>query len=189
MFDILYLIYLTLLLTNVISEGWCDCLTNVLATIIINHTCFIKSRLCREKNLSEACVKLSALLGLWQGAVELALQVDLNLAKSVANMPDEPEMQRQMWLNIGKLWTLVHSSRRERGVIWSDVNIRPNRKHTFWLLRVDLLSHFDAVRVHSEASSSGRPMRRKHAGRSEDAAADVAQHRYVTYADTKPILP
>ncbi|XP_063825153.1 vacuolar protein sorting-associated protein 18 homolog isoform X1 [Ostrinia nubilalis] len=69
---------------------------------LVNYDVHYALRLCREKNLSEACVKLSALLGLWQAAVELALQVDLTLAKSVANMPEEMEMQRQLWLNIAE---------------------------------------------------------------------------------------
>lgn len=63
------------------------------------------SRLCREKNLPEACVSLSALLGLWEAAVELALDVDLALAKTVANQPDQTEMQRQLWLTIGQYYS------------------------------------------------------------------------------------
>lgn len=46
-------------------------------------------------------MKLSALLGLWEGAVELALRVRLALAKSVAALPDCPHVQRQLWLHIG----------------------------------------------------------------------------------------
>lgn len=59
-------------------------------------------RLCREKNISAACVKLSALLGLWESAVELALQEDLALAKGIADRPDTEEMRRQLWLNIAE---------------------------------------------------------------------------------------
>lgn len=59
-------------------------------------------RLCREKGLSEACVKLSALLGLWESAAELALEVDLSLAKSLADMPDDISLQRRLWLGVGK---------------------------------------------------------------------------------------
>jgi hypothetical protein len=50
-------------------------------------------------------VKLSTLLGLWEAAGELALAVGLPLAKRVAHMPDEPETQRQLWLNIGNYCT------------------------------------------------------------------------------------
>ncbi|XP_059051527.1 vacuolar protein sorting-associated protein 18 homolog isoform X2 [Achroia grisella] len=70
--------------------------------VLVNYDVHYALRLCREKNLSEACVKLSALLGLWESAVELALEVNLNLAKSIANLPDDEEMQRQMWLNIAE---------------------------------------------------------------------------------------
>lgn len=62
----------------------------------------LRCRLCREKGLPEACVKLSALLGLWEAALELALPVDLALAKDVASQPDRTETQRQLWLSIGK---------------------------------------------------------------------------------------
>lgn len=44
---------------------------------------------------------LSALLGLWEAALELALRVDLALAKDVAARPDCAETQRQLWLSIG----------------------------------------------------------------------------------------
>ncbi|XP_052749973.1 vacuolar protein sorting-associated protein 18 homolog isoform X2 [Galleria mellonella] len=70
--------------------------------VLVNYDVHYALRLCREKNLSEACVKLSALLGLWESAVELALEVNLNLAKSIANLPEEVEMQRKMWLNIAE---------------------------------------------------------------------------------------
>ncbi|KAG6452127.1 hypothetical protein O3G_MSEX007477 [Manduca sexta] len=69
---------------------------------LVNFDVHYALRLCREKNLSEACVNLSALLGLWESAVELALQVDVALAKSVANMPEDDEMQKQLWLNIAE---------------------------------------------------------------------------------------
>ncbi|CAG4937283.1 unnamed protein product [Parnassius apollo] len=69
---------------------------------MINFDVHYALRLCREKGLSEACVKLSALLGLWEAAVELALDVDVSLAKSVASLPEETEMQRRLWLSIAE---------------------------------------------------------------------------------------
>ena len=60
-------------------------------------------RLCQEKNLTEACVQLSALLGLWESAVDLALTIDVNLAKQTANLPqNDPELKKKLWLKIGK---------------------------------------------------------------------------------------
>lgn len=61
-------------------------------------------RLCYEKNLNRACVQLSALLGLWESAVELALTEDLELAKDIANMSPENdlELRKKLWLKIGK---------------------------------------------------------------------------------------
>jgi hypothetical protein len=60
-------------------------------------------RLCRERNLTEACVQLSALLGLWESAVDLALTVDVKLAKQTATLPqNDPELRKKLWLKIGK---------------------------------------------------------------------------------------
>lgn len=58
--------------------------------------------LCRENGLSEACVTLSALLGLWESALELSLQVDVSLAKSVAAMPEDVSLQKRLWLGVGE---------------------------------------------------------------------------------------
>ncbi|XP_068631710.1 vacuolar protein sorting-associated protein 18 homolog [Battus philenor] len=70
--------------------------------LMVNFDVHYALRLCREKGLSEACVKLSALLGLWEAAVELALDVDVALAKSVASLPEESEMQQRLWLTIAE---------------------------------------------------------------------------------------
>ncbi|CAH2037062.1 unnamed protein product, partial [Iphiclides podalirius] len=69
---------------------------------LVNFDVHYALRLCHEKGLLEACVKLSALLGLWEAAVELALDVDVSLAKSVASLPEETEMQRRLWLTIAE---------------------------------------------------------------------------------------
>ncbi|XP_075973886.1 vacuolar protein sorting-associated protein 18 dor isoform X2 [Anticarsia gemmatalis] len=84
-----------------------DALTRYLARqgtdiAVVNYDVHYALRLCREKDLSAACVNLSALLGLWESAVELALQVDLQLAKNIAGMPEDTELQRQLWLNIAE---------------------------------------------------------------------------------------
>lgn len=61
-------------------------------------------RLCREKNLIEACVQLSALLGMWETAVDLALKVSIDLAKQTANLPqNDIELRKKLWLKIGKV--------------------------------------------------------------------------------------
>ncbi|XP_053608142.1 vacuolar protein sorting-associated protein 18 homolog isoform X2 [Plodia interpunctella] len=70
--------------------------------VLVNYDVHYAKRLCHEKDLPEACVKLSALLGLWEAAVSLALQVSLPLAKSIANMPDDVQLQRSLWLNIAE---------------------------------------------------------------------------------------
>lgn len=59
-------------------------------------------RLCREHKLNEACVQLSALLGLWESAVDLALTENIDLAKDIASQPQyDPELQKKLWLKIG----------------------------------------------------------------------------------------
>lgn len=60
-------------------------------------------RLCQENGLKEACVQLSALLGLWSAAVELALTVNVELAVQTANLHrSDPDLLKTLWLKIGK---------------------------------------------------------------------------------------
>ncbi|PSN40464.1 Vacuolar protein sorting-associated protein 18 [Blattella germanica] len=60
-------------------------------------------RLCRERGLTQACVQLSALLGLWEIAVDLALTVDVQLAKQTAGMPqNDTELRKKLWLKIAQ---------------------------------------------------------------------------------------
>ncbi|KAJ8667382.1 hypothetical protein QAD02_009044 [Eretmocerus hayati] len=62
-------------------------------------------RLCQEANLTEACVQLSALLGLWITAVDLALSISVDLAKQIAAMPShqgDVELRKKLWLKIAE---------------------------------------------------------------------------------------
>ncbi|CAK9834118.1 Vacuolar protein sorting-associated protein 18 homolog [Anthophora retusa] len=59
-------------------------------------------RLCQEIGLTEACVQLSALLGLWTTAVDLALTIGVNLAKQIAVMPSDNELRKKLWLKIAE---------------------------------------------------------------------------------------
>lgn len=60
-------------------------------------------RLCREHKLNEACVQLSALLGLWESAVDLALSENIQQAKDIASQPQyDTELQKKLWLKIAK---------------------------------------------------------------------------------------
>lgn len=65
-------------------------------------------RLCQEVKLTEACVQLSALLGLWTTAVDLALTISVDLAKQIAAMPSDhdDELRKKLWLKIGKTKTV-----------------------------------------------------------------------------------
>ncbi|XP_060521918.1 vacuolar protein sorting-associated protein 18 homolog isoform X2 [Cylas formicarius] len=71
---------------------------------LVNYDVYFALRLCHELDLKEACVQLSALLGLWESAVELALKVDLDLAKKIADMPpeNEVELRKKLWLKIAE---------------------------------------------------------------------------------------
>jgi hypothetical protein len=54
---------------------------------------------CRRR----ACVKLLCELGLFEDAVSLALDVDLDLAKAVANTPEDDDgLRRKLLLSIAK---------------------------------------------------------------------------------------
>lgn len=70
----------------------------------INYDTRYALKLCQEYNLTDACVQLSALLGLWESAVDLALSVDVELAKqTVPQLNNEnAELCRKLWLKIGK---------------------------------------------------------------------------------------
>lgn len=65
-------------------------------------------RLCREHQLKEACVQLSIVLGLWEAAVDLALTVSVDLAKTTASLPNsDMELSKKLWLKIGKLHIII----------------------------------------------------------------------------------
>lgn len=70
----------------------------------VNYDVHFALRLCREKKLTEACVQLSSLLGLWEAAVDLALTINVDLAKQIANQPSQEDMEhkKKLWLKIGE---------------------------------------------------------------------------------------
>lgn len=49
-------------------------------------------------------MQLSSLLGLWEAAVDLALTINVDLAKQIANQPSQEDMElkKKLWLKIGK---------------------------------------------------------------------------------------
>lgn len=59
--------------------------------------------MCLEKDLKEPSIHLYTLMSLFEEAVTLAIKVDLDLAKKVANVPeDDLEMKKKLWLKIAK---------------------------------------------------------------------------------------
>lgn len=61
-------------------------------------------RLCAEHGLDRACVHIYTTMGLFDEAVELALQFDTELAKQNADKPDETdvELRKKLWLKIAR---------------------------------------------------------------------------------------
>ena len=61
-------------------------------------------RLIRERGRHRACVVMLCVLGLYEDAVHLALSMDLDLAKSVAQSPEleDEVMKRKLWLAIAR---------------------------------------------------------------------------------------
>ncbi|PIK43476.1 putative vacuolar protein sorting-associated protein 18-like [Apostichopus japonicus] len=61
-------------------------------------------RLCSEHQLNRACVHIYTTMELYEEAVDLALQVDVDLAKRCAEKPEEDDegMKRKLWLQIAK---------------------------------------------------------------------------------------
>ncbi|XP_038059367.1 vacuolar protein sorting-associated protein 18 homolog [Patiria miniata] len=60
-------------------------------------------RLCAEHNHKRACVHIYTTMGLYEEAVDLALQVDVDLAKQSAEKPeDDNELKKKLWLRIAR---------------------------------------------------------------------------------------
>lgn len=60
-------------------------------------------RLCAEHDLKRACVHIYTTMGLYDEAVDLALQFDTELAKQNADKPDNNvELKKKLWLKIAR---------------------------------------------------------------------------------------
>ncbi|GJQ72360.1 dor [Trypoxylus dichotomus] len=72
--------------------------------LMVQYDVYFALRLCQERNLTMACVQLSALLGLWESAVDLALTIDTKKAKEIANMSpqNDIELRKKLWLKIAQ---------------------------------------------------------------------------------------
>ncbi|KAG5878017.1 hypothetical protein JTB14_025471 [Gonioctena quinquepunctata] len=70
----------------------------------VNYDVHFALRICHENNQERACVQLYGLLGLWESAVDLALTEELELAKKMANMSpeDDLELRKKLWLKIAQ---------------------------------------------------------------------------------------
>jgi len=59
-------------------------------------------RVCTQHNQQAACVRIYSAMELYEEAVQLALQVDVELAKTNADRPKEAEVRKRLWLVIAK---------------------------------------------------------------------------------------
>lgn len=60
-------------------------------------------RLCSEHGYRQACVLVYRIMELYEEAVDLALQVDVDLAKLCADLPeDDEELRKKLWLKIAR---------------------------------------------------------------------------------------
>ncbi|KAK2864365.1 hypothetical protein Q7C36_003519 [Tachysurus vachellii] len=60
-------------------------------------------RLCAEHGYLQACVLVYRIMELYEEAVDLALKVDVDLAKSCADLPeDDEELRKKLWLKIAR---------------------------------------------------------------------------------------
>lgn len=77
---------------------------------MINYDLKYALRLCSEHKHKAACVHIYSIMGLYEEAVDLALQVDIEMAKANADKPeDDEELRKKLWLKIGKnIDTMTH---------------------------------------------------------------------------------
>ncbi|XP_070796134.1 vacuolar protein sorting-associated protein 18 homolog [Pituophis catenifer annectens] len=69
-------------------------------------------RLCAEHSHHRACVHVYKVMEMYEEAVDLALQVDVDMAKSCADLPEEDEeLRKKLWLKIAR-----HVVQEERDV-------------------------------------------------------------------------
>ncbi|KAG7401490.1 Vacuolar protein sorting-associated protein 18 like protein [Phytophthora boehmeriae] len=59
-------------------------------------------RLCTQNEKNRACIYIYSAMGLYQDAVEKALQVDVKIAKEMASMPEDDETRKKLWTLIAK---------------------------------------------------------------------------------------
>ncbi|XP_064478428.1 vacuolar protein sorting-associated protein 18 homolog [Ornithodoros turicata] len=60
-------------------------------------------RICSELNLTEACVHIYTTMELYEEAVDLALKVDIGVAKTIASLPEvSEELRKKLWLKIAE---------------------------------------------------------------------------------------
>jgi len=68
-------------------------------------------RLCTKENKTTACVHIYSAMGLYEEAVELAMKVDLQIAKENADKPeDDDALRKKLWLKIAKHLVVEHKN-------------------------------------------------------------------------------
>ena len=59
-------------------------------------------RLCARQNKTRACITIYSTMGLYEEAVDLALSVDLELAMKNADLTENEEIRKKLWLSIAR---------------------------------------------------------------------------------------
>jgi vacuolar protein sorting-associated protein 18 len=67
-------------------------------------------RVCTQLGRRRACVQIYSAMGLFEEAVDLALAVDLQLAKANADKPADADLRKRLWLKIAKHTVLQRGS-------------------------------------------------------------------------------
>lgn len=57
-------------------------------------------RICQRYNRQQSCIYIYVLMNLYEKAVQLALKIDINIAKSIANQVFDGHLAKKLWLLI-----------------------------------------------------------------------------------------
>lgn len=97
---------------------------------------------------------LSCLLGLWESAVDLALEINLDLAKEIANKsPEEDcELRKKLWLKIGNIFNIVINlvvvlQKKENSLFMYDINRITQFSHSFSFYHIENVASPSKERV------------------------------------------
>ncbi|KAI4456526.1 vacuolar protein sorting-associated protein [Holotrichia oblita] len=115
--------------------------------LMVQYDVYFALRLCQERNLTMACVQLSALLGLWESAVDLALTIDPKKAKEIANMSpqNDVELRKKLWLKIAE-FVISNKDEKDQENVSTDTTLQNENLNDIEKAMV-LLQECDLLRI------------------------------------------